>query len=209
MTPITLTIQILRVLYFALEIYGWVLIARVFVSWFVPHFKETSWGHYLAKATDPVLAPFYKIKWLQIGHIHFGYVAAFISLRGLQELLGIAATFVMGQPFTVTALLFLLLRMITQFVRSVFFIYGIIAAVRLVTLFFNRGQSTMSITLDALVSPLARPMTKFYQNGQYAYHFALGTIIVLCIAGYFGSTQALYYTISFIQQIGIRVFNFG
>jgi uncharacterized protein YggT (Ycf19 family) len=205
MTPITLSLSIIQTLIFAITIYSYVLIARVFISWFVPHFKETGWGSFLSNITDPFLAPFYKIKWLQLGNIHFGYVAAFITLSAVQQLLGISYTFIQNQFFSFTALLVLLLGMVVSFVQAVFFIYGIVTAVRLVTLFFSQGQSPLSLNLDALVAPLARPIAKLYRNGDYAYHFALGTIIVLCIAGYFGSSQAYIYVASFISQLGLRI----
>jgi YggT family protein len=191
----------LSVLARIIEIYSWVLLARVFISWFVPNFKESSWGNILAKITDPFLAPFYKITWLNIGGIHFGYIAAFITLSALRQLLFISALFVSARTFSLSLLGWFGASVAVGFFQSVFIVFGVMALVRLITLFVSPEQSVIGRNLDAILNTLTMPMRRFFGFGAYAYHYALGLVIALAIAGYFGSMMALNYTGATIRMI--------
>ena len=52
--------QLFNIIYYALEIYSYALIAYIFMSWF-PGSRDTAIGKFLTKISEPFLEPFRKI----------------------------------------------------------------------------------------------------------------------------------------------------
>ncbi|UOQ93096.1 YggT family protein [Halobacillus shinanisalinarum] len=53
-------VELLNVLLFAINIYSWLLIIYILLSWF-PGARESSFGEILSKMCEPFLEPFRKI----------------------------------------------------------------------------------------------------------------------------------------------------
>ncbi|MFG6148989.1 YggT family protein [Halobacillus sp. B23F22_1] len=77
-----------EILFTALNIYSWILIIYILLSWF-PGARESSFGEILAKLAEPFLEPFRKII-PPLGMIDISPIVAILVLRfaasGLQEL---------------------------------------------------------------------------------------------------------------------------
>ncbi|WP_079529768.1 YggT family protein [Halobacillus hunanensis] len=80
--------QLFNVLFFAINIYSWLLIIYILLSWF-PGAKESSFGEILSKMCEPFLEPFRKII-PPLGMIDLSPLVAIFVLRfagqGLQVL---------------------------------------------------------------------------------------------------------------------------
>lgn len=81
-------IQLFNILYFLIEIYSYALIIYIFMSWF-PGARESKFGIFLAKITEPYLEQFRKII-PPLGMIDLSPIAAivvlFLARTGLAEL---------------------------------------------------------------------------------------------------------------------------
>ncbi|GGF11627.1 membrane protein [Halobacillus andaensis] len=77
-----------EILFTALNIYSWILIIYILLSWF-PGARESSFGEILAKLAEPFLEPFRKII-PPLGMIDISPIVAILVLRfaasGLREL---------------------------------------------------------------------------------------------------------------------------
>ncbi|WP_173916549.1 YggT family protein [Halobacillus sp. Marseille-Q1614] len=77
-----------QLLFTAINIYSWILIIYILLSWF-PGARESSFGEVLAKLAEPFLEPFRKII-PPLGMIDISPIVAILVLRfagsGLQEL---------------------------------------------------------------------------------------------------------------------------
>ncbi|MFD2925442.1 YggT family protein [Halobacillus naozhouensis] len=80
--------QLFNVLFFAINIYSWLLIIYILLSWF-PGARESSFGEILSKMCEPFLEPFRKII-PPLGMIDLSPLVAIFVLRfagqGLQVL---------------------------------------------------------------------------------------------------------------------------
>ncbi|MFC7320371.1 YggT family protein [Halobacillus campisalis] len=83
-----------QILFTALNIYSWILIIYILLSWF-PGARESSFGEVLSKLAEPFLEPFRKII-PPLGMIDISPIVAILVLRfaasGLQELYRIIIT---------------------------------------------------------------------------------------------------------------------
>ncbi len=81
-------VQLFNVLLFAINIYSWLLIIYILLSWF-PGARESSFGEILSKMCEPFLEPFRKII-PPLGMIDLSPLVAIFVLRfagqGLQVL---------------------------------------------------------------------------------------------------------------------------
>ena len=50
-------VMLVTLLYFALELLKWLIIARVLMSWFVSPYSQHPVARFIRKATDPILRP--------------------------------------------------------------------------------------------------------------------------------------------------------
>ncbi|WP_101843812.1 YggT family protein [Halobacillus sp. Marseille-P3879] len=77
-----------EILFTALNIYSWILIIYILLSWF-PGARESSFGEVLGKLAEPFLEPFRKII-PPLGMIDISPIVAILVLRfaasGLEEL---------------------------------------------------------------------------------------------------------------------------
>ncbi|WP_035426729.1 MULTISPECIES: YggT family protein [Sediminibacillus] len=82
--------QLYTILFYAIEIYSFALIAYILMSWF-PGARESSFGNFLAKICEPYLEPFRKII-PPLGMIDISPIVAILVLnfatRGLAVLFG-------------------------------------------------------------------------------------------------------------------------
>ncbi|OKL37202.1 YggT family protein [Domibacillus mangrovi] len=80
---------IIFIIYRALELYSWVLIAYILMSWF-PNARDTAIGRFLTKVSEPYLEPFRRFV-PAIGMFDISPIVALIVLRlaesGLLQLL--------------------------------------------------------------------------------------------------------------------------
>lgn len=80
---------IIFIIYRALELYSWVLIAYILMSWF-PNARDTAIGRFLTKISEPYLEPFRRFV-PAIGMFDISPIVALIVLRlaesGLLQLL--------------------------------------------------------------------------------------------------------------------------
>jgi YggT family protein len=73
-------------LYYTLEIFKWLIIARALMSWFVSPHTRNPVADFLRKVTDPVLRPISKMMPLA-GGIDLSPIIAFFALTLLQQLI--------------------------------------------------------------------------------------------------------------------------
>ncbi|SDJ73877.1 YggT family protein [Sediminibacillus albus] len=82
--------QLYTILFYAIEIYSFALIAYILMSWF-PGARESSFGSFLARICEPYLEPFRKII-PPLGMIDISPLVAILVLnfatRGLAVLFG-------------------------------------------------------------------------------------------------------------------------
>lgn len=74
---------IIYIIYRALELYSWVLIAYILMSWF-PNARETTIGRFLTKISEPYLEPFRRFV-PAIGMFDISPIVALIVLRLAQS----------------------------------------------------------------------------------------------------------------------------
>ncbi|MFC7061285.1 YggT family protein [Halobacillus seohaensis] len=83
-----------NILFTALNMYSWILIIYILLSWF-PGARESKFGEVLAKLAEPFLEPFRKII-PPLGMIDISPIVAILVLRfaasGLQELFRMIVT---------------------------------------------------------------------------------------------------------------------
>jgi YggT family protein len=80
---------ILDLILFLLNIYSWLLIGYILMSW-IPNLRDTSFGQFLGMVVEPYLAPFRKII-PPIGMIDISPIVAIIALDFAQR--GLVALF--------------------------------------------------------------------------------------------------------------------
>lgn len=85
-----LAFQILNIIFKAIEVYSWVLIVYVLISWF-PQARGSKFEYYLGKISEPFLGFFRKII-PPFGGIDFSPIIAFMALNLIQR--GLYAIFV-------------------------------------------------------------------------------------------------------------------
>lgn len=74
---------IIYIIYRALELYSWVLIAYILMSWF-PNARDTAVGRFLTKISEPYLEPFRRFV-PAIGMFDISPIVALIVLRLAQS----------------------------------------------------------------------------------------------------------------------------
>ncbi|MGP4059735.1 YggT family protein [Halobacillus litoralis] len=83
-----------NILMTALQIYSWILIIYILLSWF-PGARESSFGEVLAKLAEPFLEPFRKII-PPLGMIDISPIVAILVLRFASAGLGELYQMIMG-----------------------------------------------------------------------------------------------------------------
>ncbi|MGY3778843.1 YggT family protein [Isobaculum melis] len=86
----SLALQILLILLKAIEVYSWVLIVYVLISWF-PQARGSKFEYYLGKISEPFLGFFRKLI-PPFGGIDFSPIIAFFALNLIQR--GLVAVFI-------------------------------------------------------------------------------------------------------------------
>lgn len=81
----------MNIILFLLQIYSWVLIGYILMSW-VPNLRETSFGQFIGTLAEPYLAPFRKII-PPIGMIDISPIVAILALSFAEK--GVKALFLM------------------------------------------------------------------------------------------------------------------
>lgn len=77
------------VLYFAIQIYSWMIIGYILMSWF-PNARESSIGQFIGSLVEPYLSPFRRII-PPLGPIDLSPIVAIFSLHFAQY--GVSALF--------------------------------------------------------------------------------------------------------------------
>lgn len=72
-------VEVLRIILWAIQIYSWVIIVYILMSW-VPNVRNTTFGMFLATLAEPYLEPFRRII-PPIGMIDFSPIVALLVLR--------------------------------------------------------------------------------------------------------------------------------
>ena len=75
------------VLYFTLEIFKWLIIARAVMSWFVSPYSRNPIVQFIRRATDPILRPLSEMVPL-VGGVDLTPIVAFFAIVLLQQLIG-------------------------------------------------------------------------------------------------------------------------
>ena len=78
--------MILVLLYYALEILKWLIIARALMSWFVSPYSDNPIARALRKITDPILRPLSEVI-PPLGGIDISPLVAFFAIQLTQSLL--------------------------------------------------------------------------------------------------------------------------
>jgi YggT family protein len=74
---------VIYIIYRAVEVYSWVLIAYILMSWF-PNARDTAIGRFLTKVSEPYLEPFRRFV-PAIGMFDISPIVALIVLRLAQS----------------------------------------------------------------------------------------------------------------------------
>lgn len=73
-------------LYYALELLKWLIIARALLSWFVPPHSQNPIVQVIRRITDPILQPFQSVL-PQMGGMDVSPLVAFFAIYLLQSLI--------------------------------------------------------------------------------------------------------------------------
>lgn len=78
--------MILALLYYALELLKWLIIARALMSWFVSPYSDNPIARFLRKVTDPILRPLSGVI-PPLGGIDIAPLVAFFAIHLTQTML--------------------------------------------------------------------------------------------------------------------------
>lgn len=76
----------ITIVYYALELLKWLIIARALLSWFVPPYSRNPVVQAIRKITDPILQPFERLI-PQMGGVDVSPLVAFLAIYLVQTLL--------------------------------------------------------------------------------------------------------------------------
>lgn len=164
---------IARVLAAIVEVYGILVILRIFMSW-MPGLDIGAAGSILGRITDPFLRLFSGIKFLRIGRFNFAILLGFLFLQFIQAVLNYVA---IGIPLTLGLVLATLVAGFMYTLGGVLLLLIVLIAVRLVGMFIRVPSIIAAmIALDSILQPLAGwLMSKLFPNRVLPY----GTMLVL------------------------------
>ncbi|UQZ88413.1 hypothetical protein C4J81_03985 [Deltaproteobacteria bacterium Smac51] len=186
MAPLDTSTPILAILgniiYFACNIYVWVIIARVLLTWINPN-PYSPVMRFLSKMVDPLLNRARKIIPFTLGGIDFSPILVIIGV-GLGGYVVGKGLILIGYGAPVTVLLPLLAMAVVSFMDSIAWILIIAMIARLVMSLVNPAPyNPLVLIVYGLTEPLLAPLRGFFPRGPGGLDFrALVFLLVVILA---------------------------
>lgn len=162
-----------------ISIYTLLCIIRIILTW-IPDLNYSAFGQFLAKACDPYLNIFRKIRFLQIGAIDFSPIVA-IGILTLSSSL-ISQMLLYGR-FSLGYLLASIVQVCWTAVSSILTIYNILLLIRLIVALLKKDHtSTIWATLDRIIYPVQSKVTSiFFKNRLISNALGIGITLITCV----------------------------
>jgi len=168
-----------------ITIYSFIIIFRILLTWFRGFDFGGPW-RFICSITDPYLNLFRGIRFLQLGSMDLSPVLGIILLQILASILKYAAITGMLTPLTILTAVALA---VWQTIISILIFFGIIAAIRFVSIVFMRGPAGgFFFVLDSILEPFTLAVRKCVPGGRnLTYPRALMImailITIICVLG--------------------------
>jgi uncharacterized protein YggT (Ycf19 family) len=178
---VLIALIIIRVILIA---YLFILSLRIVLGWFAPQALGRAWD-ILARATDPYLATFSRIKLLRGNLFDFSPIAAVLALVVVLELV----TQLLNGPITLGFFLAAVLSAAWSGARFLLLLFLIVGVLRTIPLLFRStaGASLWKV-MDMIIQPIVAWVMKLFRLGGragYTQHLLL-TIGLLLVATLLG-----------------------
>ena len=174
-----------EILVVILNIYFWLLIARVILSWLkLPHSSLTYW---VGKFTDPVIDFFRKKVPIRIGALDLSIIIPFICISILRRIIGDSMIF--GVPlnlFYFIKLIILLVDSAYTFVAFLLFIFTV--ALLIININYPHINNPIVSTIKTVINPIVMYMKNIFRiNSPYSERiYLLILVLLIIIAGFIG-----------------------
>lgn len=180
--------------------YLFILSLRIVLGWFAPRALGKAW-HLLARATDPYLELFGRIRFLRGSLFDFSPIAAILALVVVLDLVNqllyygrITFGFFLASMFSAA-------WSGARFILLLFLIVGVLRTIPL--LLHTAAGSAVWKVVDTLMQPIVAWVTKLFRLGRgsgYTQHLFL-TIGLLFVAWLLGETLVSYIIVPAFQRI--------
>lgn len=151
-------------IYLAVNIYVWLIIARVLLTWINPN-PYSPVMRFLSALVDPVLNRARNIMPFTLGGIDFSPVLVIIAIGLLGFVLGKGLSLI-GQGAPVTVLAPLLAMAAVSFIDSIAWLLIVIMAARLIMSLVNPAPyNPLVLIVYGLSEPLLAPLRGFFPRG--------------------------------------------
>ena len=189
-----------HILVLILNVYFWMLIARVILSWL--RLPQTRLIYWLCKFTDPVIDFFRKKLPIKIGALDFSIIIPFICISVLSKTISDLMIFeVPLNLFYFIKLIILLADSAYTFVAFLLFIFTI--GLLIINIKFPNINNPIANTIRSIINPIVMYMrTIFKINSAYSDRiYLLILAVIIIIAGFIGHAVLIkaYEMISVMQ----------
>ncbi|MDR3154942.1 MAG: YggT family protein [Deltaproteobacteria bacterium] len=153
-------------LYLAITVYGWIVLLRIFISWFAPN-PDSPFMRLLRSVTDPALAFTRRSFPVTLGGLDFSPVIllVFIYFLGNFILLGSQA---LGQGAPAAVLLPVFVICLLELVKSLVLLLFILMAARAVlSLVKPNPYNPLALIVYGSTEPLLAPMRNWFPKGPW------------------------------------------
>ncbi|MDR1109738.1 MAG: YggT family protein [Deltaproteobacteria bacterium] len=187
---------------YAVNIYIWVLIVRVLLTWVQPD-PNSAPMRVLSRLTDPVLSWARRTFPLRLGGLDFSPIILFIILVLLGSLVSRGLALVAaGRPLA--DLLPLLAIQLLYMIQQVIFLLGVIMAIRVVMSLVNPSRyNPLVLFVYGITEPLLAPLRKWFQAGPRGLDVRALVFVVGMLLAYLVLDQlAMAMRPSFLPRLG-------
>ncbi len=171
-----------NIIYIAANIYVWIIIARVLLTWINPN-PYSPLMRFLSKLVDPLLNRARRILPFTLGGIDFSPILAIIAV-GLAGYVVGRGLILIGQGAPVTVLFPLLAMAAVSFIDSIAWLLIIVMAARLIMSLVNPAPyNPLVLIVYGLTEPLLAPLRGLFPRGPGGLDIrALIFLVVLVLA---------------------------
>lgn len=185
---------------FAANIYIWIIIARVLLTWINPN-PYSPVMRFLSKLVDPVLNRARKMLPFTLGGIDFSPILAIIVIGLLGFVLGKGLVLI-GQGAPVTVLAPLLAMAVISFIDSIAWLIIILMIARVVMSLVNPAPyNPLVLIVYGLTEPLLAPLRGFFPRGPGGLDFRALVFMLIAVLAQQVLLKSLYVLVgSWIAQ---------
>ena len=185
----------------AINIYIWMCIIRIFLSW-SPALLMNGLGQFFCELCDPYLAYFRRFKFTQLGGLDFSPV---LSLGLLSLLKNICFSISESKHFSILKIGIILISSFYQLVEFVLNIFVLLALLRFILDFSYKYRSSFFCAfIDNIFKPIRMFIIKYMFGGRWQKErWALLLIFLLFLLINIAFRLAIYYLIIFFDMLSI------